>query len=448
MAEHKMVSIRRLLLDEWNPRLRRRLAQDEAIAHFASQKTTRQLAKHIAANGINPLESIAIFPTVPPSRKYVVREGNRRLAAIKLLHEPSLAASATDQQFYQKLISKPHALIPDEISCVLFEDESEVRRWIGLKHVSDASGASTLIWEPWQKANFDGNSGTGAKYRHAIELSNVAIDKGWINDADHEKINLSTLSRLFEDDSARSELGFQVTPSGLATSMQMDEQAKLVKKLFLDTGRGGTETSRTLQKSSDMVKYAKKVRASLGIKAGTGPLRPIGNSKASAEGAKPASRSRPLPDALDRQKMVPRGFKLAIASVRAQEVFEELRTLSVVDYPNACAVLFRIFLEFSIQHYVENEQLRIPAKATLADKVRIATEHLLKEGRVKKAEIAMVNKGLNTPNHFLSISQLNQYVHNPYMHPAQRELNATWNGSEGLLRALWTDYAQQNERAA
>lgn len=439
MTKFDEIAIQRLVLDQDNPRLRRTLPQDELIAGFASSKKTRALAKHISKYGMSPLEAVAVV-AIDKTRKFTVREGNRRVAAIKLLHDPSLAGTEADEKYYGNLAKLPDAILPERIFCAIMDDEAEVRRWIRLKHVSDQSGVGTLFWEPWQKANFDDGTGGAGKYRHAREAVNAAMEKEWIGEKEHEKLNLSTLSRIFDDEAARQELGFLVGPSGLTTQWPISDQEKVIKKIIVDTGRGGSQTSRTLRTTENMVAYAKAVKKTLKIKLDLGaPTHRIGSSAVVKQAVSPRPKTKMLPDDLKRKHVVPRTFKVPISEARALEICEEMRDLDVVDSPNAVALLFRVFLEFSVQHYVELHAIPKKDRDTLADVLRRVSEHLLASDAIKKGELTAVNKGLNDPNHFLSVTQLNMYVHNKLIHPTQRELNATWNGSEALFRALWAD---------
>lgn len=81
MSKYLDIPINRLVLDQSNPRLRVELPQDELLATFAASPKTRALAKHIVKYGMNPLEAIAVL-SIENTRKYTVREGNRRIAAL------------------------------------------------------------------------------------------------------------------------------------------------------------------------------------------------------------------------------------------------------------------------------------------------------------------------------------------------------------------------------
>lgn len=437
MSKYLDIPINRLVLDQSNPRLRVELPQDELLAMFAASPKTRTLAKHIVKYGMNPLEAVAVLP-IENTRKYTVREGNRRVAALKLLNDPSLAGSDSGEKFFKGLVKGEDAIVPGEALAAVLDSDTDARRWIRLKHVADQNGVGTLFWEPWQKANFDDGTGNVGKYKHAREVVNAALEKGWIGESDHAKLNLSTLSRVFDDEKARTELGFIADGSGLATKWPVRDQEKVLKRVIADTSRGGKETSRTLRTTDNLVSYAQKVVKSLKLKiSSAGPSHRVGSSAALSKASAPKSRVKKIPDELTRKIIVPSNFKISIDGPRAAEICDELRGLSVIASPNAVALLFRIFLEFSVERYAELHKIEKKEKDRLRDMLKKCSEHLLAKGKIKKAELTAVNKGLSDSNHFLSVTQLNMYVHNKHIHPNQRELNSAWNGSDALIRALW-----------
>lgn len=446
MAKLKMVTVQRLMLDENNPRFRRPMAQDEAIAEFSTSPKTRKLAKHIAQHGLNPFDPIAVM-TDESSNKFIVREGNRRTAAIKLLHNPHLAPRAAGTKYYAGLAAEKGATIPKSVQVVVIDDDREMRRWIRLKHAPDQSGVSTVFWQPWEKANFDDGTGLGAKYRYARELVNAALEYEWIDESHRDRLNLSTLSRVLDDEAARSVIGFRVDGNGLHTSLDVNDQAKLARRLIEDTGRGGTESSRTLRMTDDLVRYAKSLVKDLTLKIDPRAMETrVGSMPATTKKAatqKAPNRTKAIPDDVNRNHVVTKTFRAVITVARAADILKELRKIDIRSTPNAAAVLFRIFLEFSVMHYAEDSRNGIKPRGQKDDLntmiVRVRDD-LLAKSRIKRGQLALINKSISTPDHFLSVSQINQWVHNPLVHPNPREVNSAWNGVSDFLAALWADY--------
>jgi ParB-like chromosome segregation protein Spo0J len=85
------VDIQSLKLDHSNPRLPERLkgaVDKEVLNWMLSDATLIDLMASISENGFFSGEPIIV---IPENQSYIVIEGNRRLAAIKLLANPGLA---------------------------------------------------------------------------------------------------------------------------------------------------------------------------------------------------------------------------------------------------------------------------------------------------------------------------------------------------------------------
>src|SRR5688572_18854832 len=89
------ISLDDLLLDTDNPRLADSASDERAatmgILAEQGQKLVT-LAHHVAVHGLAPFEFPIVFPT--ENGKYIVAEGNRRIAALKILSDPSLILGA------------------------------------------------------------------------------------------------------------------------------------------------------------------------------------------------------------------------------------------------------------------------------------------------------------------------------------------------------------------
>jgi hypothetical protein len=87
----RAISVTTLQLDPQNPRIPptdRELTQPELIAELVEHDDVYGLAKEIVEQGYWPLESLI---AVKEGSKSIVVEGNRRLAALKVLINPTLA---------------------------------------------------------------------------------------------------------------------------------------------------------------------------------------------------------------------------------------------------------------------------------------------------------------------------------------------------------------------
>jgi hypothetical protein len=145
--EYKQLSVTDLLLNLNNPRFDPVRHQKEAIyAMIEDQKDKLViLAKHIVEYGLNPTDIVLVQPQ---GNKWLVREGNRRITALKLANKPSLIPNTHRRlrKEFTRLSSAITSEILSNIPCVVINDERLVNEWIRLKHTGQNDGAGTVNW--------------------------------------------------------------------------------------------------------------------------------------------------------------------------------------------------------------------------------------------------------------------------------------------------------------
>ncbi len=146
----EMISPDELILDAKNPRLYNgKNFNDNADPHelvkaLSDTADLEELIKSISENGYMSIEPLIVMKK---GDKYVVLEGNRRLAAVKLLTEPGLA-----QKCRVVVPKELDAHVIDslkEVAVYLVNNESEARSFIGFKHVNGPHK-----WDSFAKAQF------------------------------------------------------------------------------------------------------------------------------------------------------------------------------------------------------------------------------------------------------------------------------------------------------
>lgn len=157
-------------------------------------------------------------------------------------------------------------------------------------------------------------------------------------------------------------------------------------------------------------------------------------------GSPGVSRSRVRPRS-ERDFVIPRGVALFIPDARINVIHNELRTLSIEDYPNACAVLLRVFVELSVDSYITRESLMTETdrnNAPLAKRLKIAASGLKNAGQIEEQlEKAVIKVADGTGPFGTSTTTFNQYVHNRYVYPKPPELRAAWDELEPFMRQVW-----------
>ena len=148
------VPVGRLRLDRRNPRLigGAEDASDEAIvARLYRSAALGELLQSISANGYLDIEPLIVMP-VPEGDTLVVLEGNRRLAALRVLREPVLVeriASSENVRIAVPQIDESLRATLDRVSVYLVAGRERARAFIGFKHINGPAK-----WDAYAKARF------------------------------------------------------------------------------------------------------------------------------------------------------------------------------------------------------------------------------------------------------------------------------------------------------
>lgn len=153
-----------LHLDLENPRIGEVKDEDEAIALLLSSEKLLPLAEDIVDNGLNPLDNIAVRER---DKRFIVVEGNRRVCAMKLLNNPSLATKETKKQL-EKLAAKRSRDL-SQVEVVVLTNDKEVRLWLERTHLGEQEGKGRRKWTADQKARFN------KKPNHAMTLDRKSV---------------------------------------------------------------------------------------------------------------------------------------------------------------------------------------------------------------------------------------------------------------------------------
>ena len=150
------VRVERLRLDRRNPRLigGDGNASDKAIiARLYAAAELDELLQSITANGYMDIEPLIVMEDPNAgSDELIVLEGNRRLAALRLLREPELATKIKKSEHVGISIPPTTDSVRatlDEVSVYLVADRESARSFIGFKHINGPAK-----WDAYAKARF------------------------------------------------------------------------------------------------------------------------------------------------------------------------------------------------------------------------------------------------------------------------------------------------------
>lgn len=150
--EYESIRPSQIVLDPQNPRLPDGTSNDkEAVNRLLAEGFTQllALARDLVERGeANPTELPIV---IRHGAKYLVLEGNRRVAALKLLGDPRLADDSRQRTAFERLRSN-RKQPPASLYCAVARDRDEADHWITLRHTGANDGVGVRVWSAEQNA--------------------------------------------------------------------------------------------------------------------------------------------------------------------------------------------------------------------------------------------------------------------------------------------------------
>lgn len=234
MVTRLEVELDRIFLDQDNPRHKPYDTQSEVIEYLCVHESILSLARDIVDHGLNPIEQFALIPDDNAGEEastFVVAEGNRRICALKLLHDPDLAPSKLRNGFTQAA-NRWSGIGP--LPCVLFEDRPAVDLWLKRIHDGEQGGIGRRKWSADQSARHSGSD----KDKLALTILDYAEKKGLISD-EERKGKLTTVTRYVTKLPVQEALGIDATDlSKIRVTKPADDFDTLLGKFLGDLASG------------------------------------------------------------------------------------------------------------------------------------------------------------------------------------------------------------------
>jgi hypothetical protein len=441
------VALANLMLDVANPRFETEQEdQREAIRRLAQDQGEKllNLAEDITVHGLDP-SSRALVIAHEDGKRFVVVEGNRRVAALKMLRNPELVKGiwTAKQQQRSKDLSGQFAVNPiGQIPCTLMPDRDAADHWLWLRHRGEQGGRGVVAWDGVQATRFEQRRGRGRAVA-ALEAVDLVRDRGGLDQATIDRLGeipITTVQRVLNDPRVRKAIGVDLVKGRLQLRVPEKEALKGLTRIVRDAAHGGLPVSR-VDTVEDRQRYLKSfARSELpSARIARGDPQPVVTS---GEGL-PAIRKRPIDPTKKRAVLVPKGFVLQIPDEKPNDIYHELRRLRLDDFPNAVSVIFRVFLELSVDRYILTAKLMTKAELaksgmTLRKKLTRVADHMQTTDIMTKRELTTVRRVID-PQHFLagSVDTLHAYVHDTYTMASPSDLRAAWTGLAPFFIRLW-----------
>ena len=466
----KSLRVTNILLDSENPRIPdtySKATQKSLLHELVLNEKVYELAKNIADNGYFPNDSLI---TVKENNKHIVLEGNRRLAALKLLITPDAAPDIWRAKFSSLSQNIPISLF-DNVDVMVAPSRQAAAPIIMSRHTLN----QIEKWNPVMQDKFYMNL-----IKQNLDPDDIAkefnVKLSTIKDAvqrhtmytitcrlqlpdeistivqNPREFPVTTLERLYQNSDVRSFLGISFdNGTSLVGKVNMSEFNLAFQTIVSDVATKKLD-SRMANSSGDIKLYLKEIKG----------LKPKKKGEFNAEDLLGNSTSKPpvitTPVGTKKRSrttnaLVPKSFPITLTNPRIINILKELQTLSLARYPNAIAILFRTLIELGTHNYlsksgdlksiIDEERIKRAKKTpsqklpgswspTLKQMLKYMITKAIIQGQVNKT----VNKMLSERESFLTMDTLDNYVHNQYFDPKEKDLRSLWNNLEGFLEII------------
>lgn len=466
----KRIAVTNLHLDAKNPRLGRETlarAPREIIQHLFKHDKALEVAFSIATRGFFPNEPLL---AVKENDRFIVVEGNRRLAALKALHEPRLLEGTLQRQverLSRRIIDlQSIATVPVTIA----PNRKATDRQIAGRHI----GTPVLAWQAENRASFildklgEGYDNDELRDELGFTLSDIQNARQTRAIADMARsVDLpeevrakldnprakifTTLERVFESSVGREFLQVETDAQhGIRGTTSKKEFVRGFKRLVSDVALG-KQSSRTLNTNENIEAYfstwgkedkPEKKRGSFV------PSEIIEGKSVASAAVRTDSTAASVRAKMKSSTVLPKDFKVRHGNERLVDIRNELVKIKREDLPNAGAVLLRVFFELSVVHYLEREGLMAGIVQSLGGKGKLpygkptmkqlvpAIVKIAKQG-LSQPEATKVEKAIRydaaAP---FSLSDLHAFIHQSDDLPGGRDILQFWLRVQPLFRLM------------
>ncbi len=478
------INISLLDLDTQNPRFlmlyKDSHSQDEIIKYLLKNENANEIVKSIIEQ--DDFRSDSFLYVIQNGERFLVKEGNRRLAAVKALQNPE-----------KYLNNKYDKFIINEIPCLVYSDkvaldkavasrhtQIDVKRWSRLAQgayiyncIKGGMQLSDLNYLKDYKSLYKlfnmylaaDNVGYGDQFKKLVlEWDRATLIERFFSNHSQKYIlpylgysvdNKSSQIIVFDEELFKLALDNFIAwldpknAEKITTQMVTD---KSIDNYFNEKFYTNKQHSKQLSIEDNHLIYDIEENSNKIVSAKEDKIEVELNSReTSIEGGENISKKQSnhhitKKHSKDRKTYLPQAFRLSIPAVRARDIFWELRKLSPIDnkMPNSFAIMTRIFLEMTLDFYGEkhiseykNKNIN-SKKYELCMKMKDVIDDLKSKNILTTQEYNTLFRFTNNDKaRFDNIHTLHQYVHNSSCVPNDNDLKTTWDNLSKLFTIVW-----------
>jgi len=431
--KRQTVSLDDLLLDPDNIRLNvRHKDQSSILIDLFANEQAFEILKSIVESGFFPDEVPVV---IKKDSKYVVLEGNRRVAALQALKEPQ-----TVPQYTNEIKKITVDLIPiTQLMVVVAPGRNSALRFLANKHTR----RSRKPWKTLRQAYFyyaQYEQGKGIEQLR-IEYSGVDIprfvrmfevhriarsmryDDGIARKvSDEKKFEISTLERIYGDPYVRERIGVSFDEEGhVIVSSHKDAFEKIFARIIADMVNGRISSRKGVRTDAERKKYIDEILPTPLSK--SGKLEP---ATAFVPRSLPAERI---------TKLDMRGINFSLHGYPAVgKMFDEIKLINYRKFPIATYDLIRSFLECALKAYLDyiGERPQKP-KTKLREVLQLYAASSHTPNKLQQHAMQIRNNSNGVP---YSVERMDMAQHNEDDFIKAAEVKETWEEFKSIFRHI------------
>ena len=450
---HKEIPLSNLDLDCENPRHGPVADQRAALARLIVDQRDKivRIAVDIHDYGLSPAQLFIVIPG--EAGRFTVLDGNRRLAAMRILEDPRLLPAELHTAEFIRATSEPRSH-PGAVMCAVLPNRDDARPWLDRSHGGQLSGVGPIPWSSAAKYRFDPNPSSRGHTASAIRvldwlrLQLEPADPVHANLDIVESDRVTNLGRLVGDPDIRDFIGFDFQ-SGIVV-LNDDTSAVVRRLLTIIRDLAGDTTVTQLKQKGDRRFYANKMLQDDIHRTPDSDILP--EDPARDPTTDPGETETPATDTPKKRRR-PQTPAHPFADVdigplhpRIQQLTDEVRRLEPDKFPNAIAVLLRAIIELTVTEYLHAHGRQPGQDKKLPTRIRDAMQTLgITDG---DARFQPLRTKLKERDSIISVPNLHQYVHNVNAVPGKSDLDSIAFAYRPLLEKICSDLAGRQSTAA
>lgn len=396
------------------------------------------IAKDIAEHGLTPNP---ILISQDEHGEWVVREGNRRIMALKILNKPSIIKEHNLYSKFNALSKQHNDDVPETVDCITCDEETTILEYLDRLHGGYAGGIGRRDWSATNKTHYDMHRGKPGENALAIMAKELVKKEGI---SIKEPFAITNLQRVLQNSGVQSKLKMSFDGKSITTAIEKPIFMNILKEIVIRTGE---KKAKDIYVASQQQEFVDEIIKELNVDPKAAKVEPYSleqDEKKSTHKPPPKTGQTPAKPTWDRKRLLdPRRTSLRIPDTpnnkRARDICHELsKKIDVRDATNAVAVLMRVLLEFSLENYIDNQNnsLSIKDNDSFDRKIKKIAIHMHDEGKIKKE---YQDEMIRFCDHhvYLSAKNLQRLVHSPDFNPDPRTVCTLWDNIEKFVTLCW-----------